>query len=173
MCSRSAALVTLRVSATAMNALTLLRSMGRGLYIKSVYQGCERCIGQRVPQCGSVSPGLILSRGNRVLIRRPRCLDKPDRCAQDLLTLSSIIALMQGHTAPVMFDLASLLDEATALISITSSFDRQQGGFDAWNRESTGDVHALRARAERRVCASHTGGNRQGYIRRRAAGRDC
>src|SRR6188768_488618 len=126
MCSRSAALVTLRVSATAMNALTLLRSMGRGLYIKSVYQGSERCIGQRVPQCGSVSPGLILSRGNRVLIRRPRCLDKPDRCAQDLLTLGSIIALMQGHTALVMFDLASLLDEATALISITSSFDRHR-----------------------------------------------
>jgi len=60
------------------------------------------------------------------LIRRPRCLDKPDRCAQDLLTLSSIIALMQGHTALVMFDLASLLDEATALISITSSFDRHR-----------------------------------------------
>ena len=33
---------------------------------------------------------------------------------------------MQGHTALVMFDLASLLDEATALISITSSFDRHR-----------------------------------------------
>src|SRR5688572_6522222 len=150
MCSRSAALVTLRVSATAMNALTLLRSMGRGLYIKSLYQRSERCIGQRVLQCASVSPVLLGFGGKRVLIRRPRCLDKPDRCAHDLLTLGSIIALYAGAHRPRTVRLG-FARRTTALISITSSFDRQQGGFDAWNRESTGGVYALRARAECRV----------------------
>jgi len=46
MWSRSAALVTLSASATAMNALMCRKSIAGGFYTNSVYLRIERCIGQ-------------------------------------------------------------------------------------------------------------------------------
>src|SRR4030095_9563378 len=46
MWSRSAALVTLSASATAMNALMCRKSIAGGFYTNSVYLDIERCIGQ-------------------------------------------------------------------------------------------------------------------------------
>src|SRR5262245_3035889 len=99
MCSRSAALVTLRVSATAMNALTRLRSMGRIISIR--YSSAAKDVLDSECCAKRAYRARRFTRGTRVLTERSRRLDKPHMCGHDLHTFIPSPPLLGDCSPPL------------------------------------------------------------------------